>query len=155
MHRIRIFILLTALLGIISCFLPWVSYSIERQTVFISSGLNIYDTKLYGLSALLLYLAGAAIALRGDRKRPFKGVQRFMLTAFGVGLVVLFFVFISSFNARIIQEAQDFMSGVKHQELEYGFGTGIWLGLVAALLFILLPPAFRYLGKTTAEDTAA
>jgi hypothetical protein len=138
--------------GIAACFLPWVSYALEGQRVFVSHGLNFYDTKLYGLLTLLLFVGAAIFTLRGERKSLPSGMQHLSLTLLGVGVVVTLFVFISRFNARITREQAEFLNGVVTQKIDYHFGWGIWLALAAALLLIAAPTALRYAGKPAGND---
>jgi hypothetical protein len=153
MQRTKLVVMAIALLGIVSCFMPWLSYALEGQRVFVSHGLNVYDTKFYGLLTLLVFVLAALLSLLGKRKTAPTGMQHLGFTLLGVGVVVTLFVFVSRFNARITREQAEFLDGVVTQKIDYHFGWGIWLALAAALLLIAAPTALRYAGKSADANT--
>ncbi|MGN6250172.1 MAG: hypothetical protein ACTHNG_17600 [Ginsengibacter sp.] len=127
-NRQRKFILISAAIGVISVFLPWISLSIFGST---ESRNGFHGL---GILAFILFLSVAIITLIGNQAQPLEKNQSFLLTVSGgIGLLSVV-IKITSFSNTTNGDL-----GLPYARL----GAGIWLCLASSASIILFAWLFK------------
>ena len=133
MNRQRKFILLTAAIGIISVFLPWITISIfgvtESVNGFHGSGVLVF----------ILFLTTGIITWMGNQDQPLEKNAWFVVLLCGAIALVSAIIKITSSSGSIDGEIG--LPGV-------GLGLGVWLAIASSAGIIL----FAWLFKRPADN---
>jgi hypothetical protein len=113
LNKQRKFILIAALVGVISIFLPWISISGFGMSIS-ANGFHSY-----GIMVFIAFIAAGIVAIMGDQTKPLD--QAMWLVELAAGAVALIFAFLSMSN----------LSG--GESFGAGFGIGSWLAILSAL----------------------
>jgi len=133
MHRQRKFILIAAVLGIISVFLPWITISIFG----LSESINGFHG--WGILVLGVYIAAAVITCMGSQAQALE--KNFWLLVIGCGVIALFAVIIEiTSSSGGLGEVPGFADA--------DFGIGVWLTIASSASIIL----FAWIFKNPAND---
>ncbi len=87
MSKQRKFVLIAAAVGLISCFLPWFSFSISFFGMK-SGGDSINGMNSWGMLSFFSFIAAGIISLIGDQTKPMGQTNWFIALA-GGGLAIL------------------------------------------------------------------
>ena len=105
LHKTKIAAIVIALLGIISCFLPWwhVSYGGEYGNLFGGLGsVNINGLHKLGIVSFIAFIAAGIVpVVIGDKTKPFEGQDK-MITAICFGAAVLFTLITLLANSKFL-----------------------------------------------------
>ena len=127
MNKQRKFVLIAAAVGIISCFLPWITISFGGF-----GGGSVSGMHSWGLLAFIAFIGAGISAFLGDQTKTMASTYWFIALACG-GLAVLgvliFFLRVSSLTGG-------FGGGV-------GYGFGIFVGAAAAITVLASSYMFR------------
>ena len=130
MNKQRKFVLIAALVGIISCFLPWFTVSVFGY----SSSVNGMHS--WGLLAFAGFIGAGVAAFLGDQTKTMASTYWFVALACGalaVLGVLLYFLRISSFGG---------------EGYGAGYGFGIFIGAAAAIGVLASAYMFRNPGDS-------
>ena len=133
MHRQRKLILIAAVVGIISVFLPWITISIFG----LSESINGFHG--WGILVFMLYVAAAVITCLGSRAQALE--KNLWLLVIACGVIALFAVIIEITSS----------SGGLGEEPGFAdadFGIGVWLTIAASASIVL----FAWIFKNPAND---
>src|SRR5689334_17937586 len=103
LHKTKIAAIIIALVGIISCFLPWwhVSYGGYGE-LFGGASVNINGLHKLGIVAFIAFIAAGVVPLIvGDKTKPFEGQEK-MITTICFGAAVLFTLITLLFNSKFL-----------------------------------------------------
>lgn len=116
-HKQRKLILLAALLGLISLFLPWISVSVL--------GYNQSTNGFHGIGMVvfLSYLAAGVLALTGEQQHPLAKNSWLAALAAGFAALLCSLIFMATTGSS---------SGGGMGLVDAGFGFGIWVSLLAS-----------------------
>ena len=132
MNRQRKLILITAAIGIISVFLPWVTISIFGMTQ------SINGFHGWGILVFLAFVASAVIALIGNQTRVLE--KSYWFLAMACGAIALLSIIIAIASSDSMGGGMGFVDA--------GIGAGMWIAIAAALGVVL----FAWLFKSPADN---
>jgi hypothetical protein len=121
MHKQRKLILIAAIVGIISIFLPWITISAGGPGLNMSVNRNGFHGS--GVVVFLAFAATVILVLTGDEKMSLRRTS--WIIALALGLVALLFIGICMSN----------LSGVTggYGLVDASIGFGLWIALAASL----------------------
>lgn len=128
MHKQRKFVLIAALAGVISIFLPWIS------TSGLFAGINVNGFSGGGVITFIGFLVAGAMAFMGDQTKPMeKNMWLIALVAAGVAFLfcVIRFSQISGSGLGLVSP-----------------GYGLWIAAIASLAALVSAWLFRNPGDT-------
>jgi hypothetical protein len=120
LNKQRKLILIAAVAGAISVFLPWVKASVGMFGVEASESVNGFHGS--GVVVFLAFAAAAVISLLGDQTKPLD--QTMWLVSLAAGALALIFVVVNLINSK---------GGPETMVAEVSYGIGIWIALAASL----------------------
>ena len=126
MNKQRKFVLIAAAIGLISCFLPWVTISIDIFGISKSNSANGLDN-WRGIFALLAFAGAGVVAFMGDQTKTMDQKSWFIALACGA---------IAALGTLLFLLKIDTGFGVS-----YGFG--IFIALAAAIAVVASAYMFR------------
>ncbi|MBK7433134.1 MAG: hypothetical protein IPI66_03975 [Chitinophagaceae bacterium] len=129
LNKQRKFVLIAALLGIIACFLPWVSVSVFGY----SSSVNGMHS--WGLMAFIGFIGSGVAAFLGDQTKPM--AQTFWFVALACGALAVLGVLLYFLNVS---------GSVGGFGVSYGFG--IFIAAAAAIGVLACAYMFRNPGDS-------
>jgi len=109
LNKQRKFILIAAVVGVISIFLPWVSIL----------GFSANGFHSYGIMVFIAFVASGIVAIMGDQTKPLDQAMWLIELVAGVLALLFTFIFMSDLSGGIGFGA--------------GFGIGLWLAILSAL----------------------
>ena len=104
LHKSKIISLVIALVGIISCFLPWwrVSYGGYGEILGLGGAVTINGLHKLGIVAFLAFIAAGVVpVIIGDKTKPFEGQEK-MITTICFGAAVLFTLITLLANSKFL-----------------------------------------------------
>ena len=124
LNRQRKMILIAALVGLISVFLPWFTISAGGLGNNLSVSTNGFHGS--GIIVLLAFAASLIMALTGEPGEPLR--SRSWIITLGLGVIALLFVGINMSN----------LSGASggYGIVQAGYGFGLWIALAASLAIL-------------------
>lgn len=129
MSKQRLFILIAALIGIISLFLPWKTVSAGMMGMSMHESTNGFRD--VGIVVFLAFLAAGIIAFLGDQLRPLE--KNMWYAVLGAGGAALIFTII-----YMTKGGGDALGIV-----ETGNGIGLWLALLCSIAILAVAFLFR------------
>ena len=138
-HKQRKLILLAALLGLISLFLPWISVSILGY----NQSTNGFHS--FGIVVFLSYLGAGVLALTGDQQHPL--AKNSWLGALAAGFAALLCTLIFMANTEST-------SGGGMGFVDAGIGFGIWVSLLACAGMLVSTWLFKNPADTLRDSFA-
>jgi len=131
--------MLLCLLGLVTCFMPWVIFGVDNgsvyETLFISNAFNLSTTRLYGPLCFALYMVPLYVLMGRARRHPFSRGRRLLVGLCGVGVLVVSIAFMANFTQVSVQHT-NIRTGTSSIE-ETHFGSGIYLSMLCGLLIFL------------------
>jgi hypothetical protein len=129
MSKQRLFIIIAAVIGLISLFLPWKTVSAGMMGMNMAESTNGFRD--VGIVVFLAFLAAGIISFLGDQTRPLE--RNMWFAVLGAGGAALLFTII-----YMTKSGGDALGIV-----EVGNGIGLWLALLCSIAVLAFAFLFR------------
>jgi hypothetical protein len=132
LNKQRKFVLIAAVVGIISIFLPWISVS--------GLGLSISENGLhsYGVMAFIGFIGAGVLTIMGDQTKPLDKTMWFVELIAGAIALIFTLLFMSTLSGE--------------EGMGAGYGTGLWLSILASIGVLASAWLFRSPGDSLQES---